>query len=269
MKYFAVKGYRDFQHYSERNPPWIKLYYRLIGDLDFKRLTEVQQIHLVLIWLIASRLDNRIPYDEAYVRAAIGAKRRVDLKALVDSGFLLMVEDTPGASNGKGPGASTKVSPGASADASTRSMPPHTREEATEATEHSPSLSLDARAAEAALAALLPTDADRNALTAVMLAASKHARAWLAEMQACLDGMGGHVHATPAQLGEALRDYVANGAHEFKNMRQFRRYLRSAAESGEDPGSSAVSSGRRPPPRPRGGVAARTFANGMEALKDL
>jgi hypothetical protein len=40
MVYFEVRNFQEFQHYSKRNPPWIRLYYRLLHDREFFRLAE-------------------------------------------------------------------------------------------------------------------------------------------------------------------------------------------------------------------------------------
>lgn len=49
-------------------------------------------------------------------------------------------------------------------------------------------------------------------------------RAWAAEIGAAGSGMHGPVR-TPLQVGQAIRDYIANGAAENPNLRQFRAYL--------------------------------------------
>lgn len=77
---------------------------------------------------------------------------------------------------------------------------------------------------EIELAAKLPTDHDRVALTALLVHVPNRA-AYLAEMSVALEGMHGPP-LTPQQLGEALRDYVGNGDHEQPNFKHFRAYLR-------------------------------------------
>lgn len=71
---------------------------------------------------------------------------------------------------------------------------------------------------------------------------------WILEMHAMLDGMGGHVHVTPAQLAEALIDFMANGATEQPNLRHFKTYAQRAKRAiGE--GGGGPPPGRRPGPR--------------------
>ncbi len=63
MPTFSVKNFERFQHYKDRSPPWIKLYNELLDDYGFGRLPDASKMHLVAIWLLASRNDNKIPHD--------------------------------------------------------------------------------------------------------------------------------------------------------------------------------------------------------------
>ena len=88
-RYFAVKNFDTFQHYSDRSPPWIKFYNAVLDDYEFTRLPDASRAHLMSIWLLASRTKNRIPFDAIWVAQAIKATTAVDLDALVDAGFLV------------------------------------------------------------------------------------------------------------------------------------------------------------------------------------
>ena len=86
--YLRVKNWDVFQHYRRRNPPWIKLHNALLDDYDFSRLQDASKWHAVGIWLLASRHDNRIPNDPAWIAQRIGSQNGVDVAALVSAGFL-------------------------------------------------------------------------------------------------------------------------------------------------------------------------------------
>lgn len=77
------------------------------------------------------------------------------------------------------------------------------------------------------LAARLELPADRDALTE-LLKTVKNPLAWQRDLEASLDGMPGHVAATPLQLGQAIRDYVLNDAHRNPGAHHFRAYLQRA-----------------------------------------
>jgi hypothetical protein len=90
VKTFSVKNFQRFQHYKDRAPPWIKLYNELLDDYEFGRLPDASKMHLIAIWLLASRSDNKIPYDAAWVARRINANTKVDLTLLACAGFIVV-----------------------------------------------------------------------------------------------------------------------------------------------------------------------------------
>lgn len=93
MNYLRIKNWTDHQAYKDGRPvSWIKLQLALLDDYDFELLTEIQQLHLVKIWLLAGKLDNEIPADPDWVGRKIGAQSEVDLDALIQAGFLVPYE---------------------------------------------------------------------------------------------------------------------------------------------------------------------------------
>lgn len=93
MKYFKVKNFDKFQHYKERNPPWIKVHRSIFDDYEFECLQDASKLHLMLIWVLASQCENKIPADPEWLKRKLGVKGRVDLKPLIDKGFLFCKQD--------------------------------------------------------------------------------------------------------------------------------------------------------------------------------
>lgn len=87
-KYICVKNWSEFQHYANRTPPWIKLHNSLLDDYEFECLTDTQKGHLLCIWMLASRTNNKIPNNATWVKKKIGASSNVDLEVLIDADFL-------------------------------------------------------------------------------------------------------------------------------------------------------------------------------------
>jgi len=85
---FSVKNFERFQHYKDRSPPWIKLYNELLDDYSFGLLPDASKLHLVAIWLLASRSNNCIPHDPNWIARRISATEKVDLDLLRTSGFI-------------------------------------------------------------------------------------------------------------------------------------------------------------------------------------
>lgn len=88
MRYLAVANYEALLHYKDRAPTFVRLFTRLLESYEFLRLPDVARGHLCMIWLLAARLDNRIPADHDYIAKQIHAKSKIDLPLLVNSGFL-------------------------------------------------------------------------------------------------------------------------------------------------------------------------------------
>lgn len=90
MRYLVVKNFERFQHYKNRNPPWIKLHAALLTDYEFSQLPDRSKGHLMLIWLLVSqRDDRRIPDDPKWVAAHLGSSEKIDLDILVTNGWLI------------------------------------------------------------------------------------------------------------------------------------------------------------------------------------
>lgn len=108
-KMFSVKNWKEFQHYKDRTPPWIKLYNNLLDDYEFESLGDAAKGHLLCIWMLASRTGNKMPYDEKWVSKKIGATTKVNLKALCDAGFLKLEQDASKTLQGGEQDATTNV----------------------------------------------------------------------------------------------------------------------------------------------------------------
>ncbi|HEX8106727.1 MAG TPA: hypothetical protein VF516_03315 [Kofleriaceae bacterium] len=93
MEYLRVKNWSEFQHYKDRNPPWIKLHRELLDDYEFERLQDASKAHLILIWLFASQREGRIPNDPAFLKKKLGLKSDPNLKSFIDQGFLIVEQD--------------------------------------------------------------------------------------------------------------------------------------------------------------------------------
>jgi hypothetical protein len=85
---FSVKNWEKFQHYSKRTPPWIKLHRDLLNDYEFSRLRDASKVQLVLIWLLASQMDNKVPADAKWLKGKLCLDVEPNLKELKDKGFI-------------------------------------------------------------------------------------------------------------------------------------------------------------------------------------
>ena len=87
------KNWDKFQHYKDRNPPWIKLHRDLLIDKEFMRLPLASKALAPMLWLLASEDIDGIfnaEIDELEFRLRFSQKEIKDgLKPLIDNGFFL------------------------------------------------------------------------------------------------------------------------------------------------------------------------------------
>ena len=93
MKYLSIKNWSRYQHYSKRHPPWVKLHVSILDDYEFFCLQDASKAHLLLLFVLASKYQNRIPYDLALISQKIGATTAVDIEELVLQGFIEVSQD--------------------------------------------------------------------------------------------------------------------------------------------------------------------------------
>jgi len=90
MKYLKVKNWEEYQHYKDRNPPWIKLHVRILKDRQFISLSRASRGLLMQLWILASEDEGRVPYDldEIQFQLRDDTIKLNDLNVLIDKGFL-------------------------------------------------------------------------------------------------------------------------------------------------------------------------------------
>lgn len=93
--YLSVPNWDEMQHYKDRTPPWIKLQNELLENYEFECLPDASKAHLLCIWLLASRTNNKMNPDPRWIGRKIGANSEVDINILIKSGFLQLNQELP------------------------------------------------------------------------------------------------------------------------------------------------------------------------------
>ena len=85
------KNWAVFQHYKDRNPPWIKLHRETLNDRTFMTLPLASKALAPLMWLLASESKNGVfdgSVDDLMFRLHITKKEYEDgVKPLIEKGF--------------------------------------------------------------------------------------------------------------------------------------------------------------------------------------
>ncbi len=92
-RYLCIKNFDEQLHYKDKNPVWIKLYCSLLDDYEFAQMPDETKFHAVGLMILAGRLNNRLPEDEVWLRQKINANTEIDLKLLLEIGFLKVAEN--------------------------------------------------------------------------------------------------------------------------------------------------------------------------------
>jgi hypothetical protein len=88
VEHFRIVNWRSFQHYKERNPPWIKLHRELLTSRAWISADDANRALMVALMLIAADTDNLIPADPAYIRRRAYLNTEPDFSRLLEVGFL-------------------------------------------------------------------------------------------------------------------------------------------------------------------------------------
>lgn len=91
-QFIWIADWDRFQHYSRRNPPWIKNYVELLHDAEYLSLTCHRRGLLHGLWLMFAGFRRRLPCDLRLINSRLGAAVKMpDLEALCDAGFLEVI----------------------------------------------------------------------------------------------------------------------------------------------------------------------------------
>ena len=85
-----IRNWREFQHYKDRNPPWIKLHNSLLASRDWVALDDASRVLAVACMLIAAGngTDGEFPDDPDYIKRVAYLNSDPNFKPLIQCGFI-------------------------------------------------------------------------------------------------------------------------------------------------------------------------------------
>jgi len=90
----TIKNWAEFQHYKDRNPPWVKLHRKLLDDFKFSKLPIASKALAPMLWLLAAEtMDGSITVDEEELAHRLRWKLpdvKAGLSPLIQMGFLIL-----------------------------------------------------------------------------------------------------------------------------------------------------------------------------------
>lgn len=88
MRFCRVRNWDKFQHYKDRNPPWVKLYTSWADDYEWAQWDDASKLLAVCAVMLAGKTGNRIPLDPKWIQQRCSLTKVPDLSALIAVGFL-------------------------------------------------------------------------------------------------------------------------------------------------------------------------------------
>jgi len=92
-EWIVVRNWRRFQHYKDRDPPWIKLYTELNSDPNWLGLSLSERGLLVTIWVEFARSRGQVPINSPQLLGNYA--RTSHFRSLSDAGFIAIVASKP------------------------------------------------------------------------------------------------------------------------------------------------------------------------------
>ena len=89
-----ILDWKEFQHYKDRNPPWIKLHSETLTSEYWVSLDDASRVLAVACMLVAARFstDGSLPDDPEFIKRFAYLNSTPDFKPLIKCGFI--VDDT-------------------------------------------------------------------------------------------------------------------------------------------------------------------------------
>jgi len=89
-EYLKVKNWEKWQSYRKDRgqPPWIKVWRRLLRNLKWINLSDAEKGHLVSIWMLAADHEGTIPNDAGSIKVLCHLKAKPNLNKFIQLGFL-------------------------------------------------------------------------------------------------------------------------------------------------------------------------------------
>lgn len=93
-EYLSIREWKRFQHYKDRDPPWIKLHRELLTSRTWVSLDDASRVLAIACMLLAAGTDNKIPADKAYLRRVAYLNADPDWLPLVRTQFLDLIDES-------------------------------------------------------------------------------------------------------------------------------------------------------------------------------
>lgn len=92
-KFISIKNWDQYQHYKDRNPPWIKLHREILTSETWADSDDETRVLAIAIMLLAAATDNKIKLDAKYVKRVAYLNSEPDFSRLIEVGFVEIIDE--------------------------------------------------------------------------------------------------------------------------------------------------------------------------------
>lgn len=93
-QYLRIVGWEQYQHYKDRNPPWIKLHRELLTSETWVSSSNDERVLAITLMMLAAASGNKIKADARYIQRVAYLDVAPDWSGLVRLGFVEVIEET-------------------------------------------------------------------------------------------------------------------------------------------------------------------------------
>jgi len=98
-KFIRIVNWGTFQHYKDRNPPWIKLHRDMITSRTWVTADDASRVLVIACMVLAAETNNKIPFDAEFIRRRAYLSCDPDFTQLIDAQFIELIDESGNASN--------------------------------------------------------------------------------------------------------------------------------------------------------------------------
>jgi len=92
-KFLRICKWEQYQHYKDRNPPWIKLHREFLTSYTWTVLDDASRLLAVACMILAAETGNKIPLDRDFIQRRTQLRTRPDVRKLIEVGFAEMIDE--------------------------------------------------------------------------------------------------------------------------------------------------------------------------------
>ena len=92
-EFYRVRNWAKYQHYKNRNPPWIKLHVEILASEDWVMMDDASKLLAIVCMIVAAKYDGSVPANPNYIKRVAYISKQPDFKPLIECGFLEVQAD--------------------------------------------------------------------------------------------------------------------------------------------------------------------------------